>query len=75
MGNATFWEGTLAPDTTFEAGEVFCQRVRAQVPAAFSAGSGESGWDGAVYDLSLEVAAPSGEGLYSLPVAAVTVGP
>ena len=74
-GGAALWEGTLTPHASFEAGEVFCRRVRAQVPATFSGGSGAFDRDGAVYDLRLEVLPAAGGNGYSLPVTSVTIGP
>jgi hypothetical protein len=75
FGGATFWEGTLAPNATFEAGEVFCQRVRAQVPTTFSGSFGEIDWEGVNYDLRLDIPVPQRRNVYSLPVALVTIDP
>ena len=74
FGGETFWEGTLAPNTTFEAGEVFCQRVRAHIPAAFDGTSGPFDWEGAMYDLRLDLSPPGSNTVYTLPVAVVRIG-
>lgn len=72
---APFWEDVLAPGATLEAGDIFCQRVRAQIPPTPRAGDGAPDWSGAAYDLQLDVTAPDGGSTHSLPVASVTIDP